>query len=322
MLLLFVSIFVFMIVLSMMTQPGHALYFGNDLTVTNYKEIPSPSLVLSPKQLTATEKGDVDVVWVDKNSIYITSSHANQKKFGDKVLLSQVNKLALSPQVIATEKGNVYVVWVDIDNKTGDSNIEFISSNDSGKTFSPQKELRGGKSISFFPQLTATEKGNVYVVWVDIDNKTGDSNIEFISSNDSGKTFSPQKELRGGKSISFFPQLTATEKGDVYVVLVDKNNKTGDSNIEFISSNDTGISFSSRKKLTGAKSISFFPQLTATEKGDVYVVWVDKNHKTGDTDIMFRNSNDSGMSFDDRKKLRRSESILSFSPQIAANRKR
>ena len=108
-----------------------------------------------------------------------------------------------------------------------------------------------------------------------------------------------------GKSISFFPQIAATEKGDVYVVWVDKNNKTGDSNIEFINSNDSGKSFSLRKELTGDKSLSFFPQLTATEKGDVYVVWVDKNNKTGDTDITFRSSNDSGMSFDDRKKLKK-----------------
>src|SRR5215813_3467709 len=170
MLLVYASVFIFMIVLSIMTQPGHALYFGNDLTVTNHKVIPSSSLVLCPKQLTATEKGDVYVVWVDENSIHITSSQVNQKKFGDKVILNQVNKLASFPQLTATEKGNVYVVWVDIDNKTGDSNIEFISSNDSGKTFSPQKELRGGKSISSSPQLTATEKGNVYIVWVDIDN--------------------------------------------------------------------------------------------------------------------------------------------------------
>jgi hypothetical protein len=317
--LLIVSmLYVLIIVLPIITQSGHALYFGNDVTVTNHSDLPSGSLTASPKQLAATEKGDVYVVWVDNNSIYITSSHDNQKKFGSKIILSQVNKLGLSPQVVATEKGDVYVLWVDIDNKTGYSNIEFVSSNDSGKTFGPQEELGGGQSASFFPQLTATEKGDVYVVWVDIDNKTGYSNIEFVSSNDSGKTFGPQEQLRTGMSISYFPQLTATEKGDVYVVWVDKNNRTGYSNIEFVSSNDSGSYFTSSKKLTGSKSLSFFPQLTATEKGDVYVVWVDKNNKTGDTDITFRGSNDSGMSFDDRKKLRRSDSLLSYSPQLAA----
>jgi hypothetical protein len=317
--LLFVSIlYVLVIGLSMITQTGYALYFGNDLTFTNSSKMPS----LFPKQLAATEKGDVYVVWADNYSIYFTSSHDNQK-FGPGILLSQVNKQELSPQVIATEKGDVYVVWVDKNNKTGYSNIEFINSNDSGKTFSAQKELGGGKSLSSFPQLTATEKGDVYVVWVDKNNKTGYSNIEFINSNDSGMSFSYSKKLTGSKSLSSFPQLTATEKGDVYVVWVDKNNKTGDSDIIFRSSNDSGMSFDDRNKIRRSDSLlSFSPQLTATEKGDVYVVWVDKNSTTGDRDITFRSSNDRGRDFERVINLNKGEKKLSNSslPQLATTK--
>jgi hypothetical protein len=302
----------------MITQTGYALYFGNDLTFTNSSKMPS----LFPKQLAATEKGDVYVVWADNYSIYFTSSHDNQK-FGPGILLSQVNKQELSPQVIATEKSDVYVVWVDKNNKTGYSNIEFINSNDSGKTFSAQKELGGGKSLSSFPQLTATEKGDVYVVWVDKNNKTGYSNIEFINSNDSGMSFSYSKKLTGSKSLSSFPQLTATEKGDVYVVWVDKNNKTGDSDIIFRSSNDSGMSFDDRNKIRRSDSLlSFSPQLTATEKGDVYVVWVDKNSTTGDRDITFRSSNDRGRDFERVINLNKGEKKLSNSslPQLATTK--
>jgi hypothetical protein len=70
----------------------------------------------------------------------------------------------------------------------------------------------------FAKQTTTTEKGDVYVVWAENNNKTGDSNIEFISSNDCGQTFSPKKELISGKSISFSPQLAVTEKGDLCAV--------------------------------------------------------------------------------------------------------
>ena len=319
--LLFVSIlYVLVIGLSIITQQGYALYFGNDLTITNSSEMPS----LFPKQLAATEKGDVYVVWVENYSIYITSSHENQKKFGPKVLISQPNKLALSPHVIATEKGDVYVVWVDINNKTGDSNIEFISSNDSGKNFGPQKELRTGMSISYFPQLAATEKGDVYVVWVDKNKKTGGSNIDFISSIDSGMTFSSSKKLTGGKTISFFPQLAATEKGDVYVVWVDKNNKTGDTDIIFRSSNNSGMSFDDRIKVRRSESVlSFSPYIAATEKGDVYLVWMDRNSTTGDSDITFRNSNDRGKDFERAINLNKGENKLSNSslPQVATTQK-
>jgi BNR repeat-containing family member len=323
--LLFVSmLYVLIIVLPMITESGHALYFGNDVNVTNHSELPSSSLTSSPKQLAATEKGDVYVVWVDNNSIYITSSDDNQKKFGSKIILSQVDKLGLSPQVFATEKGDVYVVWVNKNNKTGYSNIEFISSNDSGKTFGPQKELRTGTSISYFPQLAATEKGDVYVVWVDKNNKTGYSNIEFISSNDSGRDFTSSKKLTGSKSLSFFPQLTATEKGNVYVVWVDKNNKTGDTDIIFRSSNDSGMRFDDRNKLRRSESLlSISPQLAATEKGNVYVVWVDKNITTGDSDIAFRTSNDAGSDFERTINLNKGENKESNSslPQVATTQK-
>src|SRR5437867_12768304 len=146
--LLLVSMsYVLIIVLSMITQSGHALYFGNNMIVTNHTELPSSSLTSSPKQLAATEKGDVYVVWVDNNSIYITSSRDDQKKFGSKIILSQVNKLGLSPQVFATEKGDVYVVWVDKNNKTGDTDITFSSSNDSGMSFDDKKKQRGSKTV-------------------------------------------------------------------------------------------------------------------------------------------------------------------------------
>jgi hypothetical protein len=316
--IIFITLLSFFIILpSLLSQITNGLYFGHDETVSRL--VRNSSL---DSQLTSTqEKANVYVVWDDNNGIYFTSSQDGGIKFNTKIILSNSNNFSSAPQIAATQKGDVYVVWVDIDNKTGDSNIEFISSNDRGKTFSAQKELSGGKAISFFPQLTATEEGDVYVVWVDIDNKTGDSNIEFISSNDRGKTFSAQKELRGGDTMSFSPQIAATEKGNVYVVWVDKSSKTRDSNIEFISSNDSGKTFSAQKELRGGDTISFSPQIAATEKGDVYVVWVDKSSKTGDSDITFRSSNDSGMSFEDRNRLRRSDSLLSFTPQLTATEK-
>ena len=136
-LLSFSSLAIF--VLSISPQWTSGLYFGHDLSVTNHIQNSS----LSPRQITATEKGDVYIVWVDKNNIYFSASNHSGNKFTPTVLLSDNNKSSSLPQLAANEKGNVYVVWVDIDNKTGDSNIMFRSSNDSGMSFSTQKELRG-----------------------------------------------------------------------------------------------------------------------------------------------------------------------------------
>jgi hypothetical protein len=90
----FVSIYsILLISLSVIIQPIYALYFDNDVTVTNHVELhPSSSASFSsPKQLAATEKGEVYVVWVGNNSIHFTS-YENHKKFGPKLLLSEMTK--------------------------------------------------------------------------------------------------------------------------------------------------------------------------------------------------------------------------------------
>ena len=312
-------------VLSISPQSTSGLYFGHDLSVINHIQNSS----LSPRQITATENGDVYVVWVDKNNIYITSGHKNESKFGPQLLLNHDSKVVSSPQITATEKGDVYVVWVDINNVTGHSNIQFIGSNDGGKTFSPRKELKGGDTISFSPQITATEKGDVYVVWVDKSSKTGDTDITFRSSHDNGTIFDNRKKLRSNNLLSISPQITATESGEVYIVWTDKNGTTADSQISFRSSRDSGSNFdriinlnknennlsisSSPQVATTGNSVyvvwvdkhiqfkeilvndaivgipislssktttSLSPQITATDKGDIYVLWIDKNNST------------------------------------------
>jgi len=296
---------------------GYALYFGNDKTISSSVQNSSSIAPLT----SAKEKDGVYVAWVDKNHIYFTFSRDGGNKFTPVILLSDSNKSSISPKISTTEKGNVYVVWTDIDNKTGYSSIEFISSNDSGMSFSSQKELGGGKLISFSPVIATTEKGNVYLTWINKDNKTGSSSIEFISSNDGGTSFSPSKKLTGTKAVSLSPQIAATEKGDVYVVWVDKNSKTGDTDIVFRSSNDSGVSFHDRTKLRRSESVlSVSPEIATTEKGNVYLVWTDKNTTTGDSDITFRNSNDQGRDFHRTINLNKGENEETNStfPQLVA----
>jgi len=309
------------------THQVYGLYFGNNIVINSG----NVSSSFTKGQMSSVERGYPYVVWVDKNNtIYFGASHENGTKFSSPIALSSNNTLAFSPQIVATEKGGVYVVWVDKNNATGDSNIVFRGSNDNGKSFDRSVRLNRNASpnqtsVASYPQIVATEKGGVYVVWVD-KKENGDTNIAFITSNNSGKDFTNRKYLRANDLFSFSPQIVATEKGGVYVVWVDKNNATGDSNIVFRDSNDSGKSFDRSVRLNrnaspNQTSVASYPQIVATEKGGVYVVWVDKNNATGDSNIVFRGSNDSGKSFDSSVRLNRNPNqiSLSFSPQIAAS---
>ena len=316
MLIIFTIVCSLLLIFWILIEFSYALYFGHDILVVTSGQ----NLSLSPKQITATEKGDVYVVWNDKNNTYFTSSSDSGNKFAPKVLLSDSNKSSSStPQIAATEKGDVYVVWNDKNSKTGDSDVIFRSSNDSGISFDDSKKITGGKSVSSSPQLTTTEKGDVYMVWVDKSNKTGEGDIEFTSSNDSGKTFSHIKELRGGKTLSYSPQIAATEKGDVHVVWVDRGTKTGDFDISFRSSHDAGRTFDDRIKLRSNNLLSFSPQMVATERGEVFLVWTDINATSGESQISYKASHDSGRTFERTINLNKDANILSnySSPQIA-----
>jgi hypothetical protein len=307
----------------------YGLYFGNNFIINNG----NVSSSITEGKLASSEKGDVYVVWVEKNNTYFSSRHEHDTKFSNPIVLSSNNGLSSSPRISATERGDVYVIWVE-KNK---NNIVFRKSNDSGNNFDKNVHLNrigGTNQTVSSPLLAATERGDVYVVWVD-KNK---NNIVFRKSNDSGNNFdksisldnnvNPSQKRKASLNQtltpSFSPQLTVTEKGDVYVVWVDKNNETGSSTIRFSGSNNSGNDFGDIKRLSRSAdpnetSTVFSPQLAATDNGGVYVVWVEKN-ETGSNNVVFRGSNDFGNDFDTRARLNRNPNQIgfSFSPQIGS----
>ena len=235
----FLFLFLFIIItVSTTPQLVYSLYFGDTISIIESNKSSSPS---SP-QLTATEGGNVYVVWVDKNTLYFKSSQDHGSKFNTPIILSKNVSLTSSPQLAATEGGNVYVVWVDkknnstyggdtdiafkmiqneavlTENQDEDTDIAFKWSKDAGNTFSSKKLSRGLNVSSLSPQLAATEGGNVYVVW--------------------SNNFTQFKEILGYKAIfgetinisnntdSGYPHLAATEDGNVYMVWIANKNDT------------------------------------------------------------------------------------------------
>ena len=154
-------------VLWVSTHSCSALYFGNSITITNDKKLSS----LIQNQIAVTQNGNAYVVWVDNNTVYFRSTQENENKFNSIVALSQSKNPPISPQIATTEKGNVYVTWIEKNSTTGNNNIVFRSSNDSGNNFSGEKELSSTGVLSYYPQVATTEKGEVYIVWVDINTK-------------------------------------------------------------------------------------------------------------------------------------------------------
>ena len=329
----------FVILIGLWTSPQviNALYFGKTISLTKSDKLYP---YFTSKQIAVTESGSVYVVWVDNNSVYLRASNENGTGFVPIISLSDNHSNAASPQIAATKSGSVYVVWVDTNSTSGDSDIVYRASTDGGKNFGRTKtlsrDIEGSTSsllLSSSPQIAATESGSVYVVWVDTNSASGDSDIAFRASTDGGKKFGRKGlnvDIHGSPPLlSSSPQIAATESGSFYVVWVDTNGTTGDSDIVYRASTNGGKKFGEVEILntdiegsTSSLLLSSSPQIAATENGRVYLVWVNKNSTTGDSDTVFRNIT-SGKKFGEVEILSTDiedsiSLLLSSSPQIAA----
>jgi hypothetical protein len=289
------------------TSQDYGVKFGNPVLLSKVSNVnvSSSSLQTGPK-IAATEKGNVFVVWVEGNSVYLRSSQDYGVKFGDPILLS--SKVASSPEIAATEKGNVFVVWVE-----GNS-VYLRSSQDYGVKFGDPILLSNEARIASSPQISATESGNVYVVWADKNTMSGDIDIILKRSTDDSMEFGNGDRLsRKNDILSLSPQIIGTERGNVYFVRADKNNMTGESEIIFRSSSNNGEDFDRNTPLDkdpGDFTVSVSPQIAGTERGDAYVVWIEEN-------VQFKEILDNGTWFSETVTINNMSS-LGFFPQVTA----
>jgi hypothetical protein len=122
----------------------------------------------SSPQIAATEKGDVYVVWIDKNStsgdssnIFFKASTDKGLKFGPIIRVTEDTKVqsSLSPKIAATKEGNVYVVW-------SQNGLQFKEIVDNGSIFGETIFLSNDPSLVPL-QIATTETGKIYIVWID-----------------------------------------------------------------------------------------------------------------------------------------------------------
>jgi hypothetical protein len=222
---------------------------------------------------------------------------------------------------IAVNQNNVYLVWDDA--TTGNGDIYFKRSVDNGTSFGSTENLSNNPGNSTGAQI-AVNQSNVYVLWTD--NTTGNGDIYFKRSVDNGTSFGSTENLvldgtqnvgTNGTGSSSYPQISAVGN-NIYVAWTETT--TGNSEISFRHSNDTGVTFGRARELSKTISIdgeyALFPHISAIGS-NVYVVWQDK--VLGNYEIFLRESNDGGGKFSGVKNLSRNNTGDSISPQIVSS---
>lgn len=199
--------------------------------------------------------------------------------------VSEINNLtqneddSVYPQISSSSE-NIYIVWQESVGSYGTSNYDifFKKSNDSGDTFGSPINLSNNTGFSEHPQIASV--GNIiYIVWVD--DSSGEREIMFCKSSDSGKTFSNSTMVSQNSMGPYHVELAA-EGQSVYIVWnsFDKEMR----NIILLSkSDDAGKTFAELREI-GIVDMETFPKIAA-DADEYFVTW-DKE-KDKDTEILF-----------------------------------
>jgi hypothetical protein len=201
---------------------------------------------------------------------------------------------------MALSGNNIYLTWWD--NKTGNNEVYFAGSTDSGKTFGEPINLSNAKGASADSQIAAAQD-SVYVTWWD--NKTGSWEVFSRASTDNGKTFadavmlksigsSPVKTLKAPPPTTISVDTIAAASGtNEYVVWWD--NKTGNWEVLFAKSTDNGKTFGEPINISNSPDARSVGARMAAQGNNVYISWMDI--KPGEKHAMFRASSDNGQTF-------------------------
>jgi hypothetical protein len=193
--------------------------------------------------------------------------------------LTQNEDDSVYPQISSSSE-NIYIVWQESVGNYGTRNYDifFKKSNDSGETFGSPINLSNNTGFSEHPQIASV--GNIiYIVWVD--DSSGEREIMFCKSSDSGKTFS-NSAIVSQNSIGPYHVELAAEGQSVYIVWNSFDEEMR--NIILLSkSDDAGKTFSELMEI-GIGGMETFPKIAA-DADEYFVTWDKENDK--DTEILF-----------------------------------
>lgn len=283
---------------------GHLFYMGNNFNRGTENGV------------SGSFRNNIGSIWV---ATYGPSNPSDASTDGSKYLRTVVlakNTFGIGQANDKTElavdrsNGNVYAAWSSY-HGGGCNEIDFSRSTDHGVTFSMPVKLSSGICSNQGPTIAVGAQGTVYVAWEMF--TSGGNGAAFVSSSNSGKTFSKARVVAtydGFSSDTFsgngarecgdspfncpsgftfprfdlaMPFLVADTQHDALVMAFQVAQSDGQGQVEFTVSTDNGASWSDPALLDSSSSgHQFFPFL-AYSNGRISAIWYDSR---GDPDYL------------------------------------
>jgi hypothetical protein len=235
----------------------------------------------------------VHVVWEDDKSgqseIYYKRSVNNGVNWLARVRMTWNPGFSWMP-TIATDSGTgIHVAWND--DSPGNLEIFYKKSTDSGATWSALKRLTWNSGGSGAPCITADSGQGIHLVWYD--NSSGNREIYYRKSTNSGNTWSALTRLTWNSGESKFPVIAADSGSGIHLVWYDTS--PGNFEIFYKRSTDSGASWSALKRITWNSGPSAASYITTDSGTAVYIIWTDST--LGNYDIFYKKSTNNGSSW-------------------------
>lgn len=287
-----------------------------------------PAHTVGEPQAAVGPEGNIYAAWgggpleCPSRNIYFGRSTDGGQSFSPSQSLSgfpcdlQLHDASL-PKVSVDAAGTIYVVWDLAAPDAPGNQVYFTRSADGGQSFTQPKNISNSPSNTAYSSAVAGgAAGQVCAVWEDEYDPQQYLQIFISCSTDSGGIFSPPLQVSFHSSEwvwSYFPEVAMGPAGVIYVAWSQVGSAGSD--IFFSRSIDGGQSFSMPMNLSERVGYSAGVRLEVDPAGTLYVVWTDD--APGAWEVMFRRSEDGGLTFSRRKRLSGSDGAASTIPEIA-----
>jgi len=193
------------------------------------------------------------------------------------------------PAVAADSGTGIHVVYSDY--KSGNRDIYYKRSTDSGSTWSAITRLCWSFSNSDKPSIAVDSGGGIHVVWEDY--SAMNYEIYYKRSTDGGTTWSTLTRLTWNTGESQAPVICADSGSGIHVVWYD--NTPGNYEIFYKRSTDYGASWSGTNRYTWNTGWSNYSVIAAGPSGGIHILWSDDT--PSNIELYYRNSTDGGTSW-------------------------
>jgi len=276
-------------------------------------------------EIKASEQ-NIHVVWEDRDGwdgIYYRNSTDNGETWNSVKRISADGVNARGP-LLFVNNSNVHVIWWDQrDGANGE--IYYRRSLDGGITWDNGQGVDIDRRITFSPSATgniafAGSGSNLSVIWSD--ERNGNFDIYGMISKDNGDTWedglgTPDvgRRLTADATDSMWNAI-AMNGSDIHIVWMDESWPGPAYRVYYLNSTDMGVTWSPIQLLTGPSPLMASPDI-AIWGSNIHVTWDDARDDGSTMEIYYKNSTDSGISWNGDTRLTYNEGNHSYHPRIA-----